>query len=69
MSAMFVDSNSTSYTDVLAPSSNSSTHADQPNILDSYEWLVRDLTTTTHNNVTHELSVIISHKQLKIASI
>ena len=34
MSAMSVDSNSTSFTD-LAPSSNSSTHADQPNISDN----------------------------------
>ena len=34
MSAMSVNSNSTSFTD-LAPSSNSSTHADQPNISDN----------------------------------
>ena len=34
MSSKSVDSNSTSFTD-LAPSSNLSTHADQPNILDN----------------------------------
>ena len=68
MSTMSVNSNPISFAD-LAPSSNSSTHADQPNISDSSKWLVRDLTTTNQNNinVTHELSV--SHNQLRIASI
>ena len=66
MSTMSVDSNPISFAD-LAPSSNSSTHADQPNISDSSKWLVWDLTTTNQNNVTHELSV--SHNQLKIANI